>query len=244
MAIDKTSIIRKNQLPQQHTISVIIPIYNEEKSLFTFLQKLCAFKNIDEIICVNDGSEDCTADILRCFSNQVHCIHFQTNQGKGSALAAGVRACHGDIVVFLDADLLNLTQTHFQLLINPLLEKKKKAVIGYCKSSEFHFVLTEFISGQRAYFKNDLLPYLDEMECMRYGVEMFLNSLLHPFDVEFVPLMDLRSIYKFEKYDSSLVAKQYYLEGKEIVQSLPKTVLTKRFAGLLLDRFRDILPVV
>jgi len=79
---------------------------------------------------------------------------------------------------------------------------------------------------------------------MRYGIEMFLNSLFHPFDVEFIPLTNLRSVYKFEKYDSMTVAHQYIIEGKEIFQTLPKTIFTERFVGILVSRIKDFLPLV
>ncbi len=234
----------ENPISEQHFISAIIPIYNEEKNLANFLQSLSTFMNIDEIICVNDGSQDHSLEILNQYSQQIQIIHFQSNKGKGSALAAGIKAAQGDIVIFLDADLINLNYQHIQVLIDPLLEDQATAVVGYCKSSETHLNLVEFISGQRAYYKKDLLPYLAEMESMRYGIEMYLNSLFHPSDVTFVPLMRLRSVYKFEKQNSTTVAKQYLVEGKEIIQTLPKTVLTRRFATILFDRIKEFLPIV
>ncbi len=234
----------ENSMDNQHFISVIIPIYNEEKNLETFLHALNSFKNINEIICVDDGSQDHSLDILNQFAHPIRIIHFPINKGKGSALAAGIKAARGDIVLFLDADLLNLTHQHVQALIDPLLEDQATAVVGYCKSSEIHLNLVEFISGQRAYHKQDLLAHLTEMETMRYGIEMYLNSLFHPSDVMFVPLMKLRSVYKFEKQKSTAVAKQYYVEGKEIIQTLPKTVLTQRFAVILLNRIKAFLPLV
>jgi glycosyltransferase involved in cell wall biosynthesis len=225
-------------------ISAIIPVYNEEKNLDNFLNRICSFKNIDEIICVDDGSQDHSLEILNQYHSKIRIIHFQMNKGKGSALSAGIKAAHGEIVLFLDADLLNLDQKHVQALLDPLFDKSGKAVVGYCRSSEIHIKLTEFISGQRAYFKDDLIPHLDEMENMRYGIEMFLNSLFHPRDVKFISLDNLRSIYKFEKYDSATVARQYCREGKEIIQTLPQTILTNRFANILLSRIRDFLPII
>ena len=234
----------ENSMDKRHFISAIIPIYNEEKNIENFLHSLSSFKNIDEIICVDDGSQDHSLDILNLYAHQIKIIHFPINKGKGSALAAGIKAARGDIVIFLDADLLNLSQQHVQTLLDPLFEDQAAAVVGYCKSSEIHLNLVEFISGQRAYHKQDLLPHLAEMETMRYGIEMYLNSLFHPSDVTFVPLMKLRSVYKFEKQKSSAVARQYYVEGKEIIQTLPRTVLTQRFAAILLNRIKAFLPLV
>lgn len=232
-----------NPIPNKHFISAIIPVYNEEKHLNNLLQALVSCRNINEIICVNDGSQDQSSDILNRYTRRIQIIDFQVNKGKGSALAAGIKAARGDIVIFLDADLINLNHQHIQALIDPLLEDQATAVVGYCKSSENHLNLVEFISGQRAYYKKDLLPHLNEMESMRYGIEMYLNSLFHPSDVTFIPLMKLRSAYKYEKQNSTTVAKQYYVEGKEIIQTLPKTVLTRRFAMILIDRIKEFLPL-
>ena len=229
---------------KQNSISVVVPIYNEEKHLEEILNSLCSCTNIDEIICVDDGSQDRSLEILHAYSGRIRTINFQTNRGKGSAIAAGIKAANGDVVIFLDADLLNLDHKHIDTLVEPLLTRRRRAVVGYCKSSDIHFKLGEFISGQRAYYKKDLLPYLDEMEGMRYGIEMYLNSLFHPSDVEFIPLTNLRSVYKFEKYDSRAVAHQYLVEGKEIFQALPKTIFTERFIGILVSRMKDFLPLV
>lgn len=233
----------KHSSSEHQFVSAIIPVYNEDKSLDDLLRTICSFKNVHEIICVDDGSQDRSLEILDRYSKHVQIIHFSTNCGKGSALAAGIKAARGDIVLFLDADLLNLNSRHIQALVEPLIHQRSKAVVGYCRTSEIHIKFGELISGQRAYFRSDLLPYLDEMEPMRYGIEMFLNSLFHPKDVEFIPLTNLRSIYKYEKYGSKEVAEQYYKEGKDIIKTLPKTILTVRFALILLDRLKGFLPL-
>ena len=225
-------------------ISSIIPVFNEEKNLDNFLNRICSFKNIDEIICIDDGSQDHSLEILNRYHSKIRIIHFQINKGKGSALSAGIKAAHGEIVLFLDSDLLNLDQKHVQALLDPLFDKSGKAVVGYCRSSEIHIKLAEFISGQRAYYRNDLASHLDEMENMRYGIEMYLNSLFHPMDVKFIPLENLRSAYKFEKNGSKAAARQYYREGREIIQTLPQTILTDRFANIIISRIKNYLPIV
>ncbi len=227
---------------KNHFISAIIPVYNEEKNLDGFLQTLCSFKSIDEIICIDDGSQDRSLEILDRYSQKIHIIHFQVNKGKGSAIAAGLQTARGDIVIFLDADLLNLNQKHIKNLIEPLLKHRQRAVVGYCRSSEMHFKLSGFISGQRAYYRNDLLPYINDMETMRYGIEMLFNSLFFPLDVEFIPLDNLRSAYKFEKYNSQTAARQYIIEGKEVFKALPRTVLTERYFGIVINRIKNYLP--
>ena len=84
-------------------ISIIIPAFNEEKSI---LRSLEALNKIDypsfEVIVVNDGSTDFTFSVIE--SSYVKCIHLRTNQGKAVALNAGIAAASGQIIVFSDSD--------------------------------------------------------------------------------------------------------------------------------------------
>ncbi|MGE4545481.1 MAG: dolichyl-phosphate beta-glucosyltransferase [Pedobacter sp.] len=93
-------------------LSVVIPAYNEEKRLPSSLQVLCGtvgqyFPNF-EIIIVDDGSTDSTADIVMSYSTQqsnVRLVRYEKNRGKGYAVRTGVLASTGDLVLFSDADL-------------------------------------------------------------------------------------------------------------------------------------------
>lgn len=86
----------------QQKISVIIPAFNEEKSLPDVLLKLKGLEGIDEIIVVDDGSQDNTAQIAEELGTRV--ISHPYNIGNGAAVKTGVRNAAGDILVFLDAD--------------------------------------------------------------------------------------------------------------------------------------------
>ena len=134
--------------PDGHCVSAIIPIYNEEKFLANFLAALLQSSSIDEIICVDDGSTDRSREILHQYTDTIRIIELPQNTGKGAALAAGIKAAHGDIVLFLDADLKNLNDLHIQALLDPLLAKRARVVVGYCKTSENPLNMNELISGQ------------------------------------------------------------------------------------------------
>lgn len=92
-------------------LSIIVPCYNEEKSLpyfFIEANKYALKTNLEiEYICVNDGSKDCTLDVLiehkKDFNLSI--IDFSRNFGKESAILAGLQASKGDYVVIMDADL-------------------------------------------------------------------------------------------------------------------------------------------
>lgn len=93
-------------------LSIVIPLLNEEGNLSLLHQKLTdaleAVGKPYEIIFVNDGSTDSSADILADLFEQdrtVQVIHFQQNFGKTAALTAGFRHSQGEVVITLDADL-------------------------------------------------------------------------------------------------------------------------------------------
>ena len=94
-------------------MSLVIPAYNEAESLPELLGQLEATIQTNgytaEILFINDGSTDNTADVLDALSEDspltVHVIHFRRNRGKAEALTAGFEKSTGDIVITMDADL-------------------------------------------------------------------------------------------------------------------------------------------
>lgn len=117
-------------------ISAIVPIYNEESTVAQVVQALLAKQCFSEIICVNDGSTDQSLKILEEFGDAIELINFEENQGKGQALASGISKAKGEIVVFIDADLTNLSDAHLETLLSPLLQGKADAVLGYPRRGE------------------------------------------------------------------------------------------------------------
>jgi len=94
-------------------ISLIIPAYNEAESLPDLLRNIYVTVKrhgyLAEVIFINDGSIDATAEVLNDLATgsamTVHVIHFSRNRGKAEALTAGFQKATGDIVITMDADL-------------------------------------------------------------------------------------------------------------------------------------------
>lgn len=88
----------------KETISIILPAKNEGQNLEALLPKLCAkFENdAAEIIVVDDGSTDNTADV--CRQHGIRLIQHPYSMGNGAAIKSGARAANGGILVFMDAD--------------------------------------------------------------------------------------------------------------------------------------------
>lgn len=86
-------------------ISVIIPLYNKEKSITTTLESILAQTYTDyEVVVVDDGSTDNSANIVRKLSNEKIRLISQPNGGVSAARNAGIMAAKGDYIAFLDAD--------------------------------------------------------------------------------------------------------------------------------------------
>ncbi|MCE5185485.1 MAG: glycosyltransferase family 2 protein [Planctomycetaceae bacterium] len=92
------------ELNGEHTIAAVIPAYNAEKYIARALDSVLAQARLpDEIIVVDDGSADNTADIVRSFGPKVTLIQ-QANSGVSSARNTGIRAAKSNWIAFLDAD--------------------------------------------------------------------------------------------------------------------------------------------
>ncbi len=110
----------------ENSISVIIPAYNESDILGETLGNL-NFSWINEIIVVNDGSEDNTLEIAGKYPVKI--IDLKNNKGKGRAISEGLKEASGDFIMLLDADLGRTVQEADKLL-GPLSSGRAQAVIA------------------------------------------------------------------------------------------------------------------
>lgn len=90
-------------------LSILIPVYNEEKTLLNILKRIneCKIDNFDfETIIINDGSDDNTFNVIKENSDLYDkVINLEKNRGKGFAVKSGLKIATGDYVIFQDADL-------------------------------------------------------------------------------------------------------------------------------------------
>ncbi len=95
------------ELPPTFVLSVVIPIYNEIKTIEEVVGKVRGAGVPVEIVLVDDGSVDGTRDLLSSWRDQrdLKIIFHSVNQGKGAALRTGFAAATGDVVIVQDADL-------------------------------------------------------------------------------------------------------------------------------------------
>ncbi|MBV6394575.1 MAG: Dodecaprenyl-phosphate galacturonate synthase [Anaerolineales bacterium] len=112
-------------------LSVIIPVYNESKSIEEILRRVHATDLANEIVVVDDGSLDGTREILKKLDGKkgVRVILHEKNQGKGAAVRTGLNAARGDVLLIQDADL-EYDPRDYPLLLKPIQEGLADVVYG------------------------------------------------------------------------------------------------------------------
>jgi glycosyltransferase involved in cell wall biosynthesis len=112
-------------------LSVIIPVYNEVKNIEEILRRVQATKLVNEILVVDDGSQDGTRDLLKKLDGKkkVRVILHEKNQGKGAAVVTGMKAAKGDVILIQDADL-EYDPRDYPVLLQPIEEGLADVVYG------------------------------------------------------------------------------------------------------------------
>ncbi len=116
-------------------LSVIIPVYNEERTIAEIIRRVKAVNLKKEIIIVEDGSTDRTKDILKDVlkqkddDNEIKLVCRGRKSGKGEAIRTGLKEVTEDIVIIQDADL-EYNPEDYHRLIEPIVKEKISVVYG------------------------------------------------------------------------------------------------------------------
>jgi glycosyltransferase involved in cell wall biosynthesis len=140
--LEETQVeLRQHAAPK---VSAIIAAYNEQDTITGVIRAVEGHPLVDEIIVVDDGSSDATSARARETSARV--ITLEHNAGKAGAMDAGVRAARNDAILFLDADILGLTNEIITLTVTPVLTGKCGMFVA--------------IRARRTYWMNRLLYFI------------------------------------------------------------------------------------
>ena len=113
-------------------LSVVMPVYNEERTLEQIVERVQQAPYEKELILVNDASRDRSAEIMAELAQRhdnIRCFHHEVNRGKGAGLRTGFQQVTGDVVIVQDADL-EYDPADYPALLRPILEGKADVVYG------------------------------------------------------------------------------------------------------------------
>lgn len=121
------------RMKEDFTLSVVIPVYNEERTLASLVEAVRHVPIRKEIILVDDCSKDGSRGVMETFcddsENTFIKLHHEKNRGKGAALRTGFAAATGNAVIVQDADL-EYDPSEYPLLLAPILQGKADVVFG------------------------------------------------------------------------------------------------------------------
>jgi glycosyltransferase involved in cell wall biosynthesis len=173
-------------------LSVLIPVYNEARTLERLLDAVEERPEVSELVIVDDGSTDSTPRILegRDFKVRAHVIRHEWNRGKGAAVRTAIAAATGEVALVQDADL-EYDPAEFPLLLAPIERGRAEVVYGsrsFAAHSAYSFW---FVIGNKlvTLWTNVLFnTYLSDMETcyklMPLPVWRSLDLQSDRFDIE------------------------------------------------------------
>lgn len=160
-------------------VSAVIPAYNEAERIGAAIAPLRRSKWVDEIVVVDDGSTDGTAEVAKRYG--VKLVRLPENRGKAAALDAGVKVAEGDVLLFLDADLVGLKPEHVEKLLAAYREGEAEIVIGVFKEgragTDLSMKIAPFLSGQRVLSRRVWERLTHAVDGMEFGVEAALTKV-------------------------------------------------------------------
>ena len=164
-------------------LSCIIPAYNEAPRIAAVLEAVLAHPLITEVIVVDDGSQDETAEVAERYlaqHPQLRVLRQPQNGGKSRAVATGIEAAEGRCLLLLDSDLLGLDAAQITALAEPVLSGRAGAAISLRRNAPliWRLIGIDYISGERVMPRALLTGRTDRLRAPpRFGLEVFINRL-------------------------------------------------------------------
>lgn len=190
-------------MAEQKVFSVVIPAWNEERTIKDVIDIFTSHPKCYEVIVVSDGSTDKTAAIAREAGARV--LELAQNGGKGEAMEAGIHAAKMEVIFFSDADILGLNHNIISSIADPVLKGQYAMSIGiqgrsiYWLNKILHFF--PLLGGERVILK-DLWYAVPKKFRTRFKIETALNYYSRKFGrtAHFTLFPDMSQLKKETKY--------------------------------------------
>ena len=165
---------------ESRMVSIIIPVFNRKDLVETAIDSALAQTHPEvEVVVVDDGSTDGTAEVLKRYGTKINVI-FKKNRGQSAARNTGLAACSGQYILFLDSDDY-LEPNAIEVLLSELQKKEKLSLdwgLAYGKMLTCDKNLTPLKKQRKRYYSGDvLLPILFD-NFVRTGTYLVKKSIL------------------------------------------------------------------
>jgi len=165
--------------------SIIVPVYNEEKSVGEVIDRLIELDIDKDIICVNDCSTDKSLDVLKKYEedSKIILLSNDINQGKGFSVRRGIKKARGEIIAIQDADL-EYNPKDLEKLVRIMIKDDLEVVFGsrFMKKNRGGSLFYNF--GRRALSYAASLIYLNHIDDMHTCYKIVRKRLLDEFDLK------------------------------------------------------------
>lgn len=170
--------------------SCLIPFYNEGDRVLQVLQVVTQIKSIAQIICIDDGSTDNTADLIAANWPEVQIVKLPENQGKAAAIREGLKAAKNENILLMDADLQSINKQEVERAIQAITQHNLDMLILRRVNAPWFVKFDRgdtLLSGERIVKKKDLTNILKQ-EVNGYQIELAINLYMqkHKRDVRWM----------------------------------------------------------
>lgn len=167
-------------MPPPHQISCVVPFFNEGERLLSVLQVLMQVPEIAQVICIDDGSKDKTAKLIKEIWPDIILISLPMNKGKAAAIKHALRVIQCEYVLLMDADLRFLNYEEIQQAIAIIQECSIDMLILRRITAPWFFKIDRrdvLFSGERILKKEDLQKTLQH-KVSGYQLEIAINRYM------------------------------------------------------------------
>jgi len=213
-------------MPKKDTsLSVIIPIYNECQTIREILHRVKATGLVDELVLVDDGSQDGTREILAEYreTRGIKVVLHERNRGKGAAIRSGLTVATGDLILIQDADL-EYDPRDYAALLQPIQESLADVVYGsrFLGAARRPILFWNMVANRILTFATNIL-YNNILTDMETGYKLFRREVIKDINIrangfDFEPEFTAKILKKRVRiYEVPIrFTPRFYEEGKKI----------------------------